>query len=150
MRRPAARKRDRFGDAREPAPLLGVVLRRALGATPLARPLSGWSTVERWAEIVGPRVAARSQAVEWRDGQLLVEVFGAVWMAELTLQKRTLIAHIQQVTGNEAVTSLHFVPASQAPGAPRDTAAAPPPRTSNTSTTGRRAAAGPRKNPKGV
>ena len=59
-------------------------------------------------------MAARTQAVEWRDGQLLVEVFGAVWMAELTLQKRTLIAHIQQVTGNEAVTSLHFVPASRA------------------------------------
>lgn len=121
-------------------------------------------------------MAARTQAVEWRDGQLLVEVFGAVWMAELTLQKRTLIAHIQQVAGNEAVTGLHFVPASRAMAATttgstsaptreattRDsaTAVSPPvadtapaphaPNTSNASTTGRRPTARPRKNPKGV
>ena len=68
--------------------MLGAVLRRALGNSPLARPLAGWSVVTQWPEIVGARVASRSRAVEWRDGQLLVEVFGAVWMAELTLQKR--------------------------------------------------------------
>ena len=89
-----------------------------------------------------------------------MEVFGAVWMAELTLQKRTLIAHIQQVTGNEAVTSLHFVPASQAPsamtpdsasaGSPWVADAAQAPHVSNTSSTGQRPTAPPRKNPKGV
>ena len=134
------------------------MLQRALGTTALARPLAGWSIVERWAEIVGARVAGRTQAVEWRDGQLLVEVFGAVWMAELTLQKRTLIAHIQQVTGNEAVTSLHFVPASHAISATTPAAAVlppvadtgAPPHVSTTSSTERRPTARPRKHPKGV
>ena len=76
---------------------------------------------------------------------MLVEVFGAVWMAELTLQKRTLIAHIHNVTGNESITSLHFVPASLAPAETADGPAAETP-----STTGSRPTARPRKNPKGV
>lgn len=126
------------------------MLRRALGNSPLSRPLAGWAVVMQWPEIVGPRLAARTNAVEWRDGQLLVEVFGAVWMAELTLQKRALIAHIHAVTGDEAVTSLHFVPASTAPGSDATEQAEAPAVRPTSRTTGARPTAGPRKNPKGV
>ncbi len=76
----------------------------------------------------------------------MVEVFGAAWMAELTLQKRALIAHIQKVTGHEAVTSLHFVPASVAPAGGESAGQAAP----RASITGPRPTARPRKNPKGV
>ena len=68
----------------------GVVARllRGLG---LEDAMLGWRAVQEWPEIVGPRLARRTRAVEYRDGTLVVEVEGSAWMHEVGYLKRDLV-----------------------------------------------------------
>jgi predicted nucleic acid-binding Zn ribbon protein len=47
-----------------------------------------------WREVVGPEVARRTRAVGVRDGELLIEVNGSVWMGHLTLLRRGYLDEI--------------------------------------------------------
>lgn len=108
--------------ARTP-PLLGEALRGALERCAWSEPLRGWGAVDAWPEVVGARIAARTRAVEYRDGRLLVEVDGATWLAELTLLSRQILARLTAAVGTESapcpVKEIRFVPArgSAAPSA---------------------------------
>ena len=113
----ARRAPRRRGAVEAPAPNLGDVLRKALAGTPLAQPLRGWQAVERWPEIVGPRIAGRTEAVEFREGQLVVEVRGATWLAEMVMLRRTLLLQVHKALGHDVVTAIRFVQAPS-PGAP--------------------------------
>ena len=87
----------------------GVVARllRGLG---LEDGLNGWRAVEQWPETVGPRLARRTRAVEYRDGTLLVEVEGSAWMHEVGFLKRDLIQRINARLGSDVVRDIRLVP----------------------------------------
>ena len=76
----------------------GVVARvlRGLG---LEGALLGWRAVQEWPEIVGPRLARRARAVDFRDGTLVIEVEGSAWMQEVGYLKRELIRKIDARLG---------------------------------------------------
>ena len=55
-----------------------------------------------WREVVGPEVMRRTHAVGVRDGELLIEVNGSVWMGHLTLLRRGYLDEINERLPAEA------------------------------------------------
>ena len=86
----------------------GVVARllRGLG---LEDALQGWRAVQEWSETVGPRLARRTRAVEYRDGTLIVEVEGSAWMHEVGFLKRELVERINARLGAAVVREVRLV-----------------------------------------
>ena len=86
----------------------GVVARvlRGLG---LEDALLGWRAVQEWPEIVGPRLARRARAVEFRDGTLVIEVDGSAWMQEVGYLKRELIRKIDARLGAGIVRDVRVI-----------------------------------------
>ena len=85
----------------------GVVARllRGLG---LEDGLRGWRAVQEWPETVGPRLARRTRAIEYRDGTLLVEVEGSAWMHEVGFLKRELVQRINARLGADTVRDIRL------------------------------------------
>ncbi|MGH7740588.1 MAG: DUF721 domain-containing protein [Candidatus Eiseniibacteriota bacterium] len=86
----------------------GVVARvlRGLG---LEDALLGWRAVQEWPEIVGPRLARRARAVDFRDGTLIIEVDGSAWMQEVGYLKRELIRKIDARLGAGVVRDVRVI-----------------------------------------
>jgi predicted nucleic acid-binding Zn ribbon protein len=63
------------------------------------RNLAGWRGVLAWGEAVSPEVSRRSRAVAFRDGRLIVQVVGSVWMHHLMALKGQLLAQVNQAIG---------------------------------------------------
>jgi predicted nucleic acid-binding Zn ribbon protein len=49
---------------------------------------------EVWLQVVGPEVAQRTNPVGVRDGELLIEVQGAVWMGHLAILRQGIMEEI--------------------------------------------------------
>ncbi len=83
-------------DNRRPAPL-GDLLDAYLDRTKLTPRLDLASAVERWAVIVGERVAANAQAeAVSADGVLWVRVRSSPWAMELSLMAPRLLAVLNE------------------------------------------------------
>ena len=76
---------------------LGSVLEAYLGKKGLTKRLDLAGAVDRWAEVVGERVAAnaRAEAVT-ADGLLWVRVRSSPWAAELSLMAPRILARLNQ------------------------------------------------------
>jgi len=84
-------------------------LQRALNQRGLEGELKGWDAVTEWARVVGPRIAARSRAVTFQAGTLVVEVDGSAWMQELNVLKRQLIKTLNRELGSATVREVRYV-----------------------------------------
>jgi predicted nucleic acid-binding Zn ribbon protein len=92
--------------------VLGDVLARSgLGAR-----VAQAKAVDDWPRVVGPQIAAVTEAL-WVtvDGTLVVRVATAAWRAELSLLAPTLLARLNAVPGRTPLSGVRFVH-----GAPRD------------------------------
>ncbi len=85
------------------------VLARLLGALGLEDGVRGWTLIEEWPGLVGPRVARHSRAVGFQGGILQVEVEGSAWMQELGFLKRELLHTVNRHLGSELVRDIRFV-----------------------------------------
>jgi predicted nucleic acid-binding Zn ribbon protein len=76
---------------------LGDALTAWLARSGLARRIDIANVVDRWAEVVGPQVAAvtRAEAVN-ADGTLWVRVASSAWANELSLMAPRILARINQ------------------------------------------------------
>lgn len=63
---------------------------------------------EKWAEIVGPRVAAQTRPRAIRKGVLLVETTSAAWSNELTMLKPQFLNALKRVVGPNVVREIKF------------------------------------------
>jgi predicted nucleic acid-binding Zn ribbon protein len=90
---------------------LGVLLPELLRRWKLAEGVAGWRAVEEWPAAVGPRIAQRTRAVEFREGILVVEVQGSVWRHELGFLKRDLLRKIRERAGSCRITDVKFITA---------------------------------------
>jgi predicted nucleic acid-binding Zn ribbon protein len=90
---------------------IGSVLDRVLADLGLKPALQGWRAVEAWPTVVGPRLAARTRAVAFRDGTLHVEVDGSAWLHEIGFLKRDLLRRLHDVLGANEVKDLRFMTA---------------------------------------
>jgi len=81
----------------QPPARLGDALRGWLDKAGLARRLDLASTVDDWAAIVGPQIAAvtRAEAVN-ADGTLWVRVASSAWANELSLMAPRILAKVNQ------------------------------------------------------
>ena len=113
-RRPVTEERSgAHPDDRDPQ-LLGPTLERLVADR-------GWQTdaavggvMGRWAEIVGPDVAAHAEPVSWQDGELVVQADSTAWATQIRLLAPTLLARLAGELGSGAVTSV----AVRGPSAP--------------------------------
>ena len=88
---------------------VSTVTARLLRSLGLEEGLRGWRAVEEWPAAVGPRLARRTRAVEFRDGALLVEVEGSTWMHEMGFLKRDLIRRINERLGAAVVRDVRLM-----------------------------------------
>ncbi len=74
-----------------------------------AAPRTGLAAAQSvWAELVGVRVAAVSEPVAERAGELTVACADAVWAEELDLMQGRLLEGLRERLGEAAPRSLRF------------------------------------------
>ena len=64
--------------------------------------------VNRWAEIVGERIAVISEAEKIEKGVLFVKVSSPVWRNELVFMKASLINNINDALAKNIVKDIKF------------------------------------------
>jgi len=78
-----------------PTPV-GSVLDRVLSGLRVAQGEIASAATDIWPEAVGPEVARRTRASGVRDGELLVEVCGAVWMGHLAVLRQSILEEMNE------------------------------------------------------
>jgi predicted nucleic acid-binding Zn ribbon protein len=88
------RRPDHSGKKRPLTPL-AQVLEEYLGSSGLGRGVERAEVVQRWPELVGPQIAAVTQAESVsEDGVLRVRVATAPWASELSLMTPRILARV--------------------------------------------------------
>ena len=72
------------------------VLDRMLSGLKIEERFAAAQATELWAEVAGPEVTARTRAAGVRDGELLVEVKGSVWMGHLAVLRQKYLEEINE------------------------------------------------------
>jgi predicted nucleic acid-binding Zn ribbon protein len=91
-------------DARDA--LQGIL--RSLG---LEERVRGFKAAEAWPELVGPALAARSVALDFQDGRLVIEAGSAAVMQELVMRRAAILGAFEERFGPGLVREIVFVPA---------------------------------------
>ena len=71
--------------------VVGSVIDRILSGLHIEARVAVAAATDLWPNVVGPEVARRTHAVGVRDGELLVEVQGAVWMGHLAVLRQGIL-----------------------------------------------------------
>ncbi|HEY6572755.1 MAG TPA: DUF721 domain-containing protein [Candidatus Eisenbacteria bacterium] len=79
------------GERGGPPVAVGSVLDRILSGLKIEERVATAAATDLWPEVVGPEVARRTHAVGVREGELLVEVQGAVWMGHLAVLRHGIL-----------------------------------------------------------
>jgi predicted nucleic acid-binding Zn ribbon protein len=100
----------RVGTKREFEPL-GAVLDAVLRGLKLEERFAAAAATDHWIAAVGPEVARRTRCVGVRDGQLLVEVEGAVWMGHLAVLRAEIQERLnERLTSDARIRAIRLVP----------------------------------------
>jgi predicted nucleic acid-binding Zn ribbon protein len=89
---------------------VGAPLKQLLEKMGLAKTLKGWEALDLWKEVVGEAAAARSRAVAFDEGRLIVEVDGAAWSSQLFILRREIRDRLNQYLGGEIIQDIQFTP----------------------------------------
>lgn len=106
----------RLGSGRRQANLepVGSVLDQVLPGLRLDERFASAQATDLWREVAGPEVARRTRAVGVRDGELLIEVNGSVWMGHLALLRRGYLDEINERLPAEArLRAIRLAPMSE-------------------------------------
>lgn len=95
----AGRRRQRRDD---PQPL-GEAIRRLLAERGWQQRAAVGSALGRWAEIVGPELAAHAQPEGLTDGELVVAADSTAWATQLRLLAGTLVRRLNAELGDGTV-----------------------------------------------
>lgn len=87
---------------------IGDLLPALLEKLGLAQGIHDRRVLERWAEIVGPKIANVTVAERIRDGRLWVSVSHPAWRNELVFMRQELIAKLNAELGGDIVTEIIF------------------------------------------
>jgi len=83
----------------------GSILSDVIREHPLAKLKALARLRAAWTETVGEAVAAHALPVDLREGTLIVEVDGSVWMQQLSFLKPQMVARLK----GQDVTDIRFV-----------------------------------------
>ena len=95
-------------DGRDPA-LLGDQLDRLLVDRGWKVDVAVGSVMGRWAEIVGPDIAAHVEPVSFVEGVLTVRTDSTAWATQMRLLASSVLARVDEEIGAGAVTQLRVV-----------------------------------------
>jgi predicted nucleic acid-binding Zn ribbon protein len=87
---------------------VGEALQAALTDAGLTVVLGRYNAVTRWAEVVGPQIAAITSAERCENGILYVAVDNAPWRAELTMRRLEIVKKLNAALGQEIVKDIRF------------------------------------------
>ena len=79
-----------------PFEAVAPVLERMLSGLRIEERFASAQATELWEERVTPEIKRRTRAVGVRDGELLVEVKGSVWMGHLALLRQQIMDDINE------------------------------------------------------
>jgi len=88
---------------------LSEILKKALDKWKLTKPIKRHEVLEKWESVAGPQLAARSRAVRFQGGNLLVEVDHPAWIQELNFLKPKLLEKIAKFFPESQVKGLRFI-----------------------------------------
>jgi hypothetical protein len=87
---------------------LGGLLNASLDDLGIRKKVMEQQAVARWAEVVGPNIAAASMADNLRDGVLFVCCKSSTWANELSFHKEYIIKKLNTAAGREIVMDIRF------------------------------------------
>jgi len=94
---------------RPKATAIGDAIAGFLSSSGMGSRVEQAQVVLRWADLVGPRIAAVSRAVSvTQDHVLLVAVNSHPWMTELSMMERELLEAVNRVTPATPVRQIRF------------------------------------------
>jgi len=65
--------------------------------------------ISAWPAVVGDQIARRTEVVDLKFHTAVVKVSGAMWIQELNLLKRQIMARIAERIGEDVVRDIRFV-----------------------------------------
>jgi predicted nucleic acid-binding Zn ribbon protein len=74
----------------------------------LDRRVLGWSVLDVWGEVVGPRIAANTRPATYRDSKLFVQVATTIWMHELSFMKEEILRRLNARLGEKVIEDIVF------------------------------------------
>lgn len=83
----------------------GRLISKLKGKTTLTE---GELALAAWPAVIGKRLAARTRAVEWRAGLLVVEVEDALWQRNLHGLRGQILENFTKTLGSAAPRELEF------------------------------------------
>lgn len=86
----------------------GDALESTLRDNELKEPLRPRISLAIWADVVGPDIAAVTNAETVRSGVLFVRVKSNVWANELTFYKADIITRLNKRLGAGSISDIHF------------------------------------------
>jgi predicted nucleic acid-binding Zn ribbon protein len=90
---------------------VGSVLDNVLRGLRLDARFAAAEATDRWEGTVGPEIARRTRCEGVRDGEMLVSVRGAAWMADLAVQKHDILKRINEDLADHAkLRAIRLVP----------------------------------------
>ena len=96
---------------------LGEVLRRLLGSWGVDGKVREQGAVHRWSQVVGPRIAAHTEAIRVADGKVYVRTTSSAWKTELVFIKAEIIDRLNQSVGKQVIRDIIFVGGGSGPAA---------------------------------
>ena len=97
------------GDSPRDPQGIGGVMDRLVSGRGWRTPVAVGSVMGRWAEIVGPGVAAHSTPVSFEGRVLTVRADSTAWAHQLRLLSSSLLARVAAEIGPDAVAELKVV-----------------------------------------
>jgi len=89
----------------DPRPI-GEALAAVARGLGLGDPARAGAAVERWPEVVGPALAAHTEARGLRDGTLTVVVDGPAWATQVVALESRILEGLAAVVGDGACRAL--------------------------------------------
>jgi predicted nucleic acid-binding Zn ribbon protein len=75
--------------------------------------MKNWQVVEKWAEIVGDRIAEHTRATGVDAENLFVEVDNPMWQSQLFLMKESIVKKIKKYSVTIRDIKFHIVSSSR-------------------------------------
>ena len=82
---------------------IATVLRERIAALGIGRLLQEASVEARWAELVGPEIAAHTRTIKVDEGRLFVAVDEPAWRQELMYQKEAILERLNSAVGDDEI-----------------------------------------------